>query len=157
MLQTTCLKSAASCATCLHELSRIFAALSLHRSLLLRRPPHAAFQTAQQLRPHRRCLISHSSSNDSEVSAVTKSSSGPTSSPAVAPASSNSQNNSQSNSPNGNTGLAGGAVAAGVALFLATRLLSGGPSIAALEQEAIPLDVALSNGKPTVVEFYANW
>jgi hypothetical protein len=57
----------------------------------------------------------------------------------------------------GNTGLAGGAVAAGVALFLASRLLTGGPSMAALEQQSIPLDVALSNGRPTVVEFYANW
>lgn len=62
-----------------------------------------------------------------------------------------------SSSSGGKTGLAGGAVAAGVALFLASRLLTGGPSIAALEQEAIPLDVALSNGKPTVVEFYASW
>jgi len=53
--------------------------------------------------------------------------------------------------------LAGGAVAAGVALFLATRLLTGGPSMAALEQQAVPLEVALSNGKPTVVEFYASW
>lgn len=70
--------------------------------------------------------------------------------PATPPAASSS-------SSSGNTGLAGGAVAAGVALFLATRLLTGGPSIAALEQEAIPLDVALGNGRPTVVEFYASW
>lgn len=64
---------------------------------------------------------------------------------------------SSSDSGGSKAGLAGGAVAAGVALFLASRLLTGGPSIAALEQEATPLDVALSNGKPTVVEFYASW
>jgi hypothetical protein len=48
-------------------------------------------------------------------------------------------------------------VAAGVALFLASRLLTGGPSMAALVQESVPLELALSNGKPTVVEFYAGW
>lgn len=74
-------------------------------------------------------------------------------------ASSSSSNSSDTSSGGGGgqAGLAGGAVAAGVALFLASRLLTGGPSIAALEQEATPLDVALSNGKPTVVEFYASW
>lgn len=66
-------------------------------------------------------------------------------------------NSSTSASSGGNTGLAGGAVAAGAALFLATRLLTGGPSMAALEQQAVPLELALSNGKPTVVEFYASW
>jgi hypothetical protein len=44
-----------------------------------------------------------------------------------------------------------------VVAFAASRLLVGGPSLAALEQQAVPLEVALSNGKPTVMEFYANW
>jgi thiol-disulfide isomerase/thioredoxin len=57
----------------------------------------------------------------------------------------------------GNGLLAGGAVAMGVVVFAASRLLAGGPSLAALESEAVPLDVALSNGRPTLVEFYASW
>ncbi|KAF5832187.1 thioredoxin domain protein, partial [Dunaliella salina] len=53
--------------------------------------------------------------------------------------------------------IAGGAAVAAVAAFALGRLLSPGPSIAMLEQMAVPLDTALSNGKPTVMEFYANW
>lgn len=53
--------------------------------------------------------------------------------------------------------IAGGAVAAGVAFFAATRLLSGGPTLEALQADAIPLNDALRNSKPTLVEFYANW
>eukprot|EP00227_Mantoniella_beaufortii_P007258 CAMPEP_0197583676 /NCGR_PEP_ID=MMETSP1326-20131121/6523_1 /TAXON_ID=1155430 /ORGANISM="Genus nov. species nov., Strain RCC2288" /LENGTH=271 /DNA_ID=CAMNT_0043147931 /DNA_START=70 /DNA_END=882 /DNA_ORIENTATION=- len=52
--------------------------------------------------------------------------------------------------------LAGAAFAVGLALFAATSL-SGAPTLAALERDAVPLDVALSNGRPTVVEFYADW
>jgi hypothetical protein len=48
-------------------------------------------------------------------------------------------------------------VALGVVVFAASRLLTGGPSLAALEQVAVPLDVAAGNGRPTVLEFYASW
>jgi thiol-disulfide isomerase/thioredoxin len=44
-----------------------------------------------------------------------------------------------------------------VLVFAALRLTSAAPSLAALEELSTPLDVALSNGRPTVVEFYASW
>lgn len=73
--------------------------------------------------------------------------------PAPAPASSSSP---AAPEPSGGKGvLAGGAVGLGVALFLAGRLTLGGPSFAALEADAVPLDLALQNGKPSIVEFYA--
>ncbi len=56
----------------------------------------------------------------------------------------------------GNGTLAGAAVAVGVALFFFSRALTG-PSLAALEAEAVPIERALGNGLPTVVEFYADW
>ena len=56
----------------------------------------------------------------------------------------------------GNTTLAGAAVAAGVALFAFSRAFTG-PSLAALEAEAVPLEQAFRNGRPTVLEFYADW
>ena len=43
-----------------------------------------------------------------------------------------------------------------MALFAATSL-GGAPTLASLERDAIPLDAALANGRPTVVEFYADW
>ena len=56
---------------------------------------------------------------------------------------------------NGKT-LAGAGFAVGIALFAATTL-GGAPTLASLEKDAVPLDVALNNGRPTVVEFYADW
>lgn len=106
--------------------------------------------TVHSLR-HRIRPIAHST--DAEHS-TSSSSSAPQPPAATNPTSTSA---SASNSSGSNAGLAGGAVAAGAALFFATRLLTGGPSLAALEQESIPLDVALNNGRPTVVEFYANW
>ncbi|GIL76096.1 hypothetical protein Vretimale_5724 [Volvox reticuliferus] len=57
----------------------------------------------------------------------------------------------------GNAGLAVGAVAAAVLLFALPRLGGGSPpTLATLEQMSTPLDTALANGRPTLVEFYAN-
>lgn len=53
--------------------------------------------------------------------------------------------------------LAAMSVGLGIAVFLTTRFGFGGPSFAALEAGSVPLDDALQNGKPTVVEFYADW
>ena len=53
--------------------------------------------------------------------------------------------------------LAGGAIGFGAAAFVALRVLSGAPSFENLERASIPLDTALQNGKPTVIEFYASW
>lgn len=59
--------------------------------------------------------------------------------------------------PSNNAPLALGAVAAAVVLFAVTRLGGSAPTLATLEQMSTPLDVALVNGRPSVVEFYANW
>ncbi|GIL44755.1 hypothetical protein Vafri_2258, partial [Volvox africanus] len=65
---------------------------------------------------------------------------------------------SASETRKGNAGLAVGAVAAAVLLFALPRLGGGSPpTLATLEQMSTPLDVALVNGRPTLVEFYANW
>lgn len=45
----------------------------------------------------------------------------------------------------------------GVALFLGLKTDSTSVSLAELDQSSIPLEVAVNNGKPSLVEFYANW
>lgn len=49
------------------------------------------------------------------------------------------------------------AIALSVAIFLGFQSQSGGVSLSAQAEAATPLEVALSNGKPTLMEFYANW
>jgi len=43
------------------------------------------------------------------------------------------------------------------ALFLGLRAESRSPTLSAQAAAATPLEVALSNGKPTLLEFYADW
>ncbi|HCF29429.1 MAG TPA: thiol:disulfide interchange protein, partial [Cyanobacteria bacterium UBA11049] len=49
------------------------------------------------------------------------------------------------------------AIALSVALFLGIKSQNTDVSLTALDENSMPLEVALSNGKPTLMEFYANW
>jgi thioredoxin-like negative regulator of GroEL len=49
------------------------------------------------------------------------------------------------------------AIALGVLLFLGLQTETDAASLDAQAEESISLEVALSNGKPTLMEFYANW
>ena len=49
------------------------------------------------------------------------------------------------------------AVVLSVALFLGLRSETTSVSLTDLEKDSTPLEVALSNGKPSLIEFYANW
>lgn len=49
------------------------------------------------------------------------------------------------------------AVALSVAIFFGLRTETGSTTLSTIATESVPLDVALSNGKPTLIEFYANW
>lgn len=49
------------------------------------------------------------------------------------------------------------AIALGVALFLGLQTETGVTALAVQAEESMPLEVAQSNGKPTLMEFYANW
>ncbi|HIK43605.1 MAG TPA: thioredoxin family protein [Leptolyngbyaceae cyanobacterium M65_K2018_010] len=49
------------------------------------------------------------------------------------------------------------AIALTVAVFLGLRSQSATPSLATLAAQAVPYEVAQTNGKPTLLEFYADW
>lgn len=49
------------------------------------------------------------------------------------------------------------AIILGVALFLGLQTETGSASLDAQAEESTPMEVAMSNGKPTLMEFYANW
>lgn len=49
------------------------------------------------------------------------------------------------------------AIALSVALFLGLRSENNSVSLAALAENSTPLEVAVSNDKPTLMEFYADW
>lgn len=42
-------------------------------------------------------------------------------------------------------------------VFLGLKTETGSGLLSTMAEDAVPLEVALSNGKPTLVEFYANW
>lgn len=54
-------------------------------------------------------------------------------------------------------GLAFASAGAAILLFFATRFGGGGVDLGSLAAMATPYDEALANGRPTVVEFYADW
>lgn len=49
------------------------------------------------------------------------------------------------------------AIALSVSLFLGLRTETPSTALVEIASSATPLEVAVSNGKPTLIEFYANW
>lgn len=49
------------------------------------------------------------------------------------------------------------AIALSVALFLGLKTETSTPSLAELSKQSTPLEVALGNAKPSIMEFYADW
>jgi thiol-disulfide isomerase/thioredoxin len=74
---------------------------------------------------------------------------------------SDSQMNSQGKATSGarvrNFLIAIVAIALSVALVLGLRTETTTVSLAKLDEQSTPLEIALTNGKPSLIEFYANW
>ncbi len=49
------------------------------------------------------------------------------------------------------------AVLLSVSVFLGLKTETGPGLLSTMAEDAVPLEVALGNGKPTLMEFYANW
>jgi thiol-disulfide isomerase/thioredoxin len=49
------------------------------------------------------------------------------------------------------------AVVLSVSVVLALRTETGSATLSTIAEESVPLEIALTNGKPTLMEFYANW
>ena len=49
------------------------------------------------------------------------------------------------------------AVLLSLAVFIGLRTETGSATLATIAKDSVPLEVALTNGKPTLMEFYANW
>ena len=50
-----------------------------------------------------------------------------------------------------------GSLGLAIVAFLASRSLLGRPALEELRLQSLPLDTALENGRPTLLEFYADW
>jgi thiol-disulfide isomerase/thioredoxin len=49
------------------------------------------------------------------------------------------------------------AIALTVSIFLGFKTETAPGMLSAMAEESVPLEIAMSNGKPTLMEFYANW
>lgn len=56
-----------------------------------------------------------------------------------------------------NGAIAIAAIVLGLGLVFATQFQDQRVSLESLAQQAVPLEVAQTNGKPTLIEFYADW